>query len=177
MTITDNLTIEDCLRAVRELRIEVAELRLEVARRDQQLATEIRTNRLTVLDDAGREVANVHGLAHSVGCEIKWWPEGTNQDHAAVGFGIYAGEESGPLEAVCYSVDGNAQTDLHSVNGTDLLNIDFPHRSDLAIEILQDCERRGFGPEKIDEMVEWLTPQLDDDGVAKVAAWKDGHVA
>src|SRR5688500_9150242 len=93
MTATDNLlTVEDCLRAVRELRFEVAELR-------QQLATEVRTRRLVVVDQRGRDVIVAQSYLFATQLEVRYLPEDSRNDDDAMTATLFAGDESDPPEA------------------------------------------------------------------------------
>ncbi len=127
MTATDSLlTIEDALRAVRDLRSEVAELR-------QMLADGIRTRRVTIVDDRGTERVIVgNTVAERYGVKIKGdhWAliemtagpgeaDGEVYD-ASLALMMRDGDACTALGAVMYA-DGSSGTtrDLHSTCAED----------------------------------------------------------
>ena len=75
--INNNQTIE--YQMILDLRDEVADLRQQLDDHRKELATEVRTRRLVVVDEAGREVIHTNILKHAAQFTVEWPHE--DRDH------------------------------------------------------------------------------------------------
>jgi hypothetical protein len=91
-------TIDDALQAIRALRLELAELRAE-------LANEVRTRKLVVVDASGREVLFTEEYEGAMQLHFRW-PHGPGE-HDYTEVVLFASEETGGNAGVSVDAGGN----------------------------------------------------------------------
>jgi hypothetical protein len=97
--------IARCFEQIQEMAAIVADLR-------RQLATEVVTRRLTVLDPSGHVAISAAGLEAATEFSLRYGAPGEE-----IGYTIYAGaEQEGPAEAQVYSVNGLEMRDVVSLS-------------------------------------------------------------
>lgn len=101
MTITRS-DLDDVYGVVRDLRIEIAELRAQLDQYRHRMATEVRTRRIVVVDDRGRDLIATDCGEDWTQLTVNHWPEDSTGDGDGLAVCLFAGSETNAGEARIY---------------------------------------------------------------------------